>query len=421
MLPRFEILPNSLKVVLVPCEAESVAVGFFIAVGSRFEKKKLTGISHFVEHMLFKGTPSRKSLDITRAIEGRGGNFNAFTSEESTCYYIHLPSDYASDAIEILSDMYLNASVDGEEFEREKQVIIEEIKMYADEPSSVAAEKLQRNIFPCSQLGESVSGTEETLCPMTRTDLLKHIDDNYVSEKTVVAIAGNFDEKAVLRQLSSLPVRKAKARRAVKSAKRLLLRDVESFSIVKKDICQAQLAVGYRAFGHDDDRRFALLLLDALLGRGMSSRLFQQVREKHALSYDISSGTQLFSDTGFFTISAGLHPDNSFKAISIIDREIEKICERRVSSNELKRTKEFVIGNSRLSNERVTSKLFYHGSTMLRHGKLIPLSENIARIRAVTTEDIYSLANEIFNPKNRSVSWVVPNSADEKKFSKFGR
>ena len=199
MSPRCETLSNGLRVVMVPCEAESVAVGVFVRSGSRHENAETAGISHFIEHMLFKGTPTRKPIDITRSIEGLGGNFNAFTGEESTCYYMHLPSEYLADAVDILADMYLNAAIPEDEFSREKEVIIEEIRMYADDPGSVAMENLQRNLFPDSQLGASVAGSEESLRPMKASDLRKYIKSHYRADNTVVVIAGAIEPDEAMR------------------------------------------------------------------------------------------------------------------------------------------------------------------------------------------------------------------------------
>ena len=199
MSPRCGTLSNGLRVVIVPCEAESVAVGVFVESGSRHENDRTAGISHFIEHMLFKGTPKRKPIDITRAIEGRGGNFNAFTGEETTCYYMHLPSEYLADAVDILADMYLNASIPDDEFAREKEVIIEEIRMYADDPGSVAMENLQRNLFPDSQLGAPVAGSEKSLRPMKPSDLRKYIKSHYRADNTVVVIAGAVESEKAMR------------------------------------------------------------------------------------------------------------------------------------------------------------------------------------------------------------------------------
>ena len=407
MSPRCETLRNGLRVVLVPCEAESVAVGLFIASGSRHESAKTAGISHFIEHMLFKGTPTRRPVDITRAIEGRGGNFNACTSEESTCYFAHLPCEYLGEAVDILSDMYLRATLPADEFVREKQVVIEEIKMYADEPDSVAMENLQRNLFPKSTLGAPVAGTPASLAPMKPSDLKCYIKSHYRADNTVVVIVGAFDEAKATKLVEAAfgSLRRQSASIGIDRA--LTGRPVATVS-VSKDIAQAQLALGYRTFGICDRRKYAATVMDAVLGRGMSSRLFQEVREKRGLSYDIASRMQFFQDAGMFTVTAGLDAGKAKKTLETVDKELRRICEKPVSAAELKRTKEFLVGNFRLSHEKVTSKMFFYGQTMLSFGRLVSPQEQVEGIRAVTPADVQAVARAVFRPANRSVSWVVP-------------
>ena len=408
MSPRCETMGNGLRVMLVPCEAESVAVGIFIASGSRHETAKTAGISHFIEHMLFKGTPTRKPIDITRAIEGRGGNFNACTGEESTCYFAHLPCEYLPEAVDILSDMYLRATIPSDEFVREKQVIIEEIRMYADEPDSVAMENLQRALFPKSQLGAPVAGTTDSLGPMRPADLKRYIKSHYLPSNTVVVVVGNFDETRALKEIEKR-FRTCSDRRLVGcSDDKPQQGKPVSHVMASKDVAQTQLALGYRTFGIGDSRKYAATVLDAILGRGMSSRLFQEVREKRGLSYDISSRMQFFQDAGMFTITAGLDPAKAKNALATIDRELKRIREKPVSAAELKRTKDFLIGNFRLSHEKVTSKLFFYGQTMLSFGRLVSPQEQVEGIRAVTAADVKRVANAILKQSNRSISWVVP-------------
>ena len=402
------VLKNGLRVVLVPCEAESVAFGLFVASGSRHEPAKLAGISHFIEHMLFKGTPTRKPVDITRAIEGRGGNFNAFTSEESTCYYAHLPSEYLSEAVEILSDMYLNAAIPDDEFEKEKQVVIEEIRMYADEPDSVAAENLQRALFPKNSLGVPVAGSPETLGPMTPKVLRNYIRSHYLPRNTIAVVAGSFDESAAL-ALVELYLGSHRSRSAAFGFGPVdfAVPPVANVS-AQKDVNQTQLAIGYRTFGVRDQRKYAATVMDAVLGRGMSSRLFQEVREKRGLSYDISSRMHFFADAGMFTITAGLDGARLELAMKTIDRELARMRERRVGAAELRRTKEYLVGNFRLSHEKVTSKMFFYGSTMLSFGRLMTPQEQIDGITAVTSADLQAVANSILRPESRCVSTVQP-------------
>ena len=410
MSPRCDALPSGLRVVLVPCEAESVAAGVFVESGSRHEDERLSGISHFIEHMLFKGTVKRRPVDITRAIEGRGGNFNACTGEESTCYFVHLPSEYLAEAVDILADMYLNATVPDDEFAREKEVIIEEIRMYADDPGAVAAENLQRNLFPDSRLGAPVAGSEASLRPLTPGDLRRYVKSHYRADNTVVVLAGAMDPDRAL-----AVVAKAFAPLGRRSRSRGRVRAVSSGSgrvvaaeTVRKDVQQAQLAVGWRTFGLEDTRRYAATVIDGILGRGMSSRLFQEVREKRGLSYDIASRMQFFQDAGMFTVAAGIDVAKREKVLALVEREVARLCERGTSATELRRTKEFLCGNFRLGHEKVVSKMFFYGAMMLAYGRPVSTAEQSAGVMAVTAEDVRQTAKAIFRRANRSVSWVLP-------------
>ena len=401
-------LENGLRVVLVPCEAESVAAGLFIATGSRHETAREAGVSHFVEHMLFKGTPTRTPLQISQALEGRGGNFNACTSEEATCYYTHMPDEYLGESVDILSDMYLNASFPKDEFEREKGVIIEEIRMYDDDPDSVAMENLQRNLFPRCSLGAPVAGTPESLLPMRPEDLRRYVAGRYLPSNTIAVVVGSFDPDRAMRELSSrLGGFSRKGRRAPDGGSPLRGR-VVPFQTASRDIKQTQVALGYRTFGIHDGRRYAATVFDAVMGRGMSSRLFQSVRERRGLSYDIASHMRFFGDAGMWTVGAGVAPEKAEAAMAVIDRECARIREHRVSAAELKRTKEFLIGNFKMSHEAVVAKLFFYGQTLLAFGRVVSPEDQIDGIRAVTAEDVQAVAGAIVRPGCRSASLVTP-------------
>ena len=405
-------LGNGLRVALAPCEAESVAVGLFVASGSRHETAKTAGISHFIEHMLFKGTPTRTPLQITQAIEGRGGNFNACTGEEATCYFTHMPDECLAESIDILSDMYLNASIPEDEFNREKGVVVEEIRMYADEPDSVAMENLQRSLFPDSQLGAPVAGSEKSLAPMKPDDLRRYIRSHYRADNTIAVIVGNFNpDKAfalVSKAFSSLkPSKHSPTHPIIQSPT-----PPTPWVSVEKDVQQTQIALGYRTFGIGDRRRYAAAVFDALMGRGMSSRLFQSVRERRGLSYDISSRMQFFTDAGMWVVTAGVAPDKAETALATIDRELERIRERKVSAAELRRTKDFLTGNFKLSHEKVTSKLFFYGQTLLSFGRPVMPEEQVEGIRAVTADDVQNAARAILRPRMRAVSLVTPRLSE---------
>ena len=415
MLPKatLETLPNGLKLVLVPDDhVESVCFGLFVASGSRHEAAKDAGISHFIEHMLFKGTATRSALAISQAIEGRGGNFNAYTSEEGTCFYAYLPCDYLPTAVDIISDMFAHAAIPAAEFARERQVILEEIKMYADEPDAVAAENLSRALFPDNALGLPIAGSAATLDKMTPQALRAYIRRAYVPSATTAVVAGRFEPSVaralVEKALGGLAGGKPLAHVPLDMRKRPV-KEVRA----ARDIQQVQLALGFRVFGvrAPDRKKYAANVFDGLMGRSMSSRLFQSVREKRGLSYDIRSQLQFFEETGGWAVTAGLATDRVPQALAAIEREFARIRAKRPGAAELKRTKEYLVGNFRLGLEQVRARLFYFGNCVQTYGRVLPPEEVVAGIAAVTADDVLAIANEILQEKNRSVSWVVPKPA----------
>ena len=415
MLPEatLEILPNGLKLVLVPDDhVESICFGLFVASGSRHETPECAGISHFIEHMLFKGTKTRSALEISQAIEGRGGNFNAYTSEEGTCFYANMPFNLLGTAVEILTDMYAHAAIPDGEFERERHVVLEEIKMYDDEPDSVASENLSRALFPKNALGLPIAGSEATLGKMTPKTLRAYIRRAYVPKATCAVIAGHFEpavaRRMILRALGEqsggepLPYEKVKARpRPLKEIR------------ATRDIQQVQLALGFRTFGAFAPLRKKAVanVFDCLMGRTMSSRLFQSVREKRGLSYDIRSQLQFFDDVGGWAVTAGLDTTRVDEAVATIEREFARIRAKRPSAAELRRTKDYLLGNFRLSFENQRSRMFYFGGCAQTYSKIIPPAEMIAAIEAVTADDVLTVANEILQDALKSYSWVTPKSS----------
>ena len=412
MLPKatLETLPNGLKLVLVPDDhVESVCFGLFVASGSRHEAAKDAGISHFIEHMLFKGTATRNALAISQAIEGRGGNFNAYTSEEGTCFYAYLPCDYLPTAVDIISDMFVHAAIPDAEFVRERQVIVEEIKMYGDEPDAVASENLSRALFPNNALGLPIAGSAATLAPMTPQTLRDYIRRAYVPSATTAVVAGRFEPSAARALVEKARGGLAEGRPLAHVPVNMRKRPVKEVHATR-DIQQVQLALGFRTFGvrAPDRKKYAANVFDGLMGRSMSSRLFQSVREKRGLSYDIRSQLQFFEETGGWAVTAGLATDRVPQAMEAIEREFARIRAKKPGVAELKRTKEYLIGNFRLGLEQVRSRLFFFGNCVQTYGRVLPPEEIVAGIAAVTADDILALANEILQEKNKAVSWVVP-------------
>ncbi len=410
MLPNAVLhrLANGLRVVFINNDsAESVSFGIFIASGSRHEDAADAGISHFIEHMLFKGTKKRSALKISQAIEGRGGSFNAYTSEESTCFYAHLPCEALERAVDILTDMYINAAIPKEEFERERRVVLEEIKMYEDEPDAVASENLSKCLFPGNPLGLPVAGNGDALGAMTPQHMREYIRRAYVPAATVAVVSGRFNPAKALslieKTLGALPPGEPPGYEKMNPRKRVV-KEMRT----AREINQVQLALGYRTFGIHDSRKYAANVFDCVMGRSMSSRLFQAVREKRGLSYDIGSNLRFFSDCGGWTVTGGIDSKRADEALAAIENEIDKIRTGKVSAAELKRTKDYLLGNYRLGFERPQSGMFYFGGSVLTHDKIVTVEETVKKIEAVTADDVLAVAQAILDDRNKAVSWVLP-------------
>jgi predicted Zn-dependent peptidase len=311
--------------------------------------------------------------------------------------------------VDIISDMFVNAAIPDAEFARERQVILEEIKMYADEPDSVASENLSRALFPDNALGRPIVGSAATLDKMTPQMLRGYIRRAYVPSATTAVVAGRFEPSAaralVEEALGGLAEGKPISHVPVNMRKRPV-REVRA----ERDIQQVQLALGFRTFGvrAPDRKKYAANVFDGLMGRSMSSRLFQSVREKRGLSYDIRSQIQFFEETGGWVVTAGLATDRVPQALEAIEREFSRIRAKRPGAAELNRTKEYLVGNFRLGLEQVRARLFFFGNCVQTYGRVLPPEKIVAGIAAVTADDVLAIANEILQEKNRSVSWVVP-------------
>ncbi|HOE61221.1 MAG TPA: pitrilysin family protein [Kiritimatiellia bacterium] len=406
-------LKNGVSVVTSAIEnAESIAMGIWIGVGGRHERRPLAGVSHFLEHMLFKGTPTRSALAVSQAIEGRGGYLNAFTQEEATCYYARLPYEYLPQAFDVLSDMYLHAAIREEDFRRERDVILEEIKMYQDLPQHVVQENLLEAMFRDHALGAPLSGNPKSLGAMSRETLLRYKARAYTPGSTVFAFAGRLDHEACV----------ARVERAVGGQPRRRGLDFmrvdgrvpqRRLSLTRKEIAQTHAVIGFRIFGRHDDRRYALRVLNGVLGENMSSRLFQSVRERRGLCYSINSGFQLFEETGLFTVSGGFDARRTIAALKRTAQEMRRLIDAPVGARELRRVKEYLQGTFRLGLEGVGNQMMFIGESLLNYGRVVCPEETLAGIAAVTADDVQRVAEEVFEPSRLTLSLVVPNAQAE--------
>ncbi|MFH0879947.1 MAG: pitrilysin family protein [Lentisphaerota bacterium] len=405
-------LDNGLRVVTVNMpQVESVAMGVWVGVGGRHEQEKYSGVSHFIEHLLFKGTKTRSARAISEAIEGRGGYFNAFTQEESTCYYARISSEHLWSVFHILADMYMNPRFDEKDLNKERGVIIEEIMMYRDQPQHVAQENLGRLLWVNHPLGRPLIGTVDNIEKLSRRDILAFKERYYVPACTLVVFAGKVQHGECVERVSSLMKKRSKG---LKPSYKLVTPATRqrSISVAAKDIEQTQMAMGLRLFGRHDKRKYPLKLMSIILGENMSSRLFQIVREKHGLAYSISSSLELFDETGLLGVQAGVDRRNKIKALRLVIKELKRMKQGNVTASELRRAKDYSIGQLRIGLESTTNQMMWAGENIMSYGRFYQPDEIIRLIQGVTAEQIQETVSPLLRPDRLSVAMVCPEGEE---------
>ena len=390
---------------------QSATMGIWVGVGGRYEPARISGISHFIEHLLFKGTERLSSRDITQAVEGRGGYFNAFTQEESTCYYARIGYDHLPKVLDVLGEMFLNPRFDEGDIEKERHVILEELMMYHDQPHHHVHDMLGEAMWSNHPLGQPLIGSPETLERINRAELVKFKDSRYVPGRTVFTFAGRVDHARCVAEVEAMTAHLKKRRKpAFKEVSASVPQERLTFQAREAE--QAHLALGFRTFGRSKKARYTLRLMSAILGENMSSRLFQSVRERHGLAYSIHTSYQLHADTGAFLISAGLDREQLQKALALVVKELTRLRDKRVGAAELKRARDYVIGQIRLSMESTTQRVMWMGENLLEHDRVIPPEETVARLEKVTSDDIQKLAVSLLQPKHASLSLIASEVSD---------
>ena len=388
----------------------SASLGIWVGTGGRYEPAEVGGVSHFIEHMLFKGTRKRNAKEISQAVEGIGGYLNAFTGEESTCFYSKARSDRFGDLLDVLMDMFLNSKFEPRELEKERGVIKEELAMYLDQPQQQVQELLNETLWPRHPLGRSITGTVKTLDAMDRRILLGYRRQNYVAANILVTAAGNLRHSDVVNAVARYAGKFVRGERPrfepvtdQQTEPRLLL--------ITKKTAQAQLALGLRTCSRHDERRFALRLLNTLLGENMSSRLFQVLREDRGLAYSIHSSLCFFDDVGALVISAGLEAGQLPRALKLIFRELRRFTEAVPTARELRQARDYLIGQLDLGLESTDNRMTWLGDQLLGYGTIIPPAEIKRRLCEVTAAEIRRAAREFFRPERFSLALVSPVKA----------
>jgi predicted Zn-dependent peptidase len=389
----------------------SVSVGVWVGVGSRYEPPKMNGACHFIEHMLFKGTDQRSAREISAAVEGIGGYMNAFTGEESTCFYARASHDRLEDMLDVLMDMFLASRFTPEDIAKERGVIKEEIAMYLDQPSQHVHELLNETMWPGHPLGRPLTGTEKTIDSFTRQGLLEYRQANYNAATTLVTAAGNVRHAQVVKAAAPYA-------RKFPPGKRPPFLPVEArqtgprIRLFTKKTAQMQVALGMAICSRHDERRYALRVLNTLLGDNMSSRLFQVLREDHGLAYSVHSSLSYLDDTGVLTISAGLDTDKLSKAMTLMMRELRRFTTALPGHRELRQARDYLIGQLDLTLENTENHMMWLGDHLLGYGKVLSPSQIKERVARVTAAQVRQVAREFLQPERMSLAMVSPLKSD---------
>lgn len=399
------VLNNGLRIISESVRGfRSVSVGLWAEVGSRNETKERGGISHFLEHMVFKGTKKRTPQQIALSLESLGGSLNAFTGREQTCYYARILDEHLPQAMDVLSDILVNPKLSARDMEKERRVICEEIKDVEDAPSDYLHDLFCENLWVDHPIGRPIMGTVKSVNAITRKDLISHMRANYSPENIIVAAAGKVDHD----QLVKLARRHCRfnhnnGTRPDPIAPTTAMRRNQAFH---RDLNQAHVCIGVRATPFLDQRRHILLVLNNLLGGGMSSRLFQSVREKRGLVYTIYAFHDFFKDSGLFAIYFGTMPEQTVEAADLVFEEFRKVKKQPIPSKLLDDVKNQIKGNLMMGLESTPNRMHRIARHEIFTGKYIPVKQTMAAIEQVTPKEVQEFANEIFVPDNMTVSMI---------------
>lgn len=403
------VLDNGVRVLTetVP-SVHSVAVGAWVEAGSRDEAPSQGGITHFIEHMVFKGTRRRRGHHINQRMESVGGYLNAFTTKEHTCFYARGLEEHLGRALETTVDLVAEPTLPPREIEKEKDVVVEEIKMYEDAPEDHVFDHYEAAVYPDHPLGRPVIGTPETVRSFSRDDLTGYIDRHYVPNRLVVSVAGRVRHDDVVRRVERLL---AGFSRAPHPAEREPADGYAPVEVaVERPVQQAHVVIGTRAFGALDPRRTTLSVLNTILGGGMSSRLNQNVREKYGWCYSVYSFVNVQQDSGDVGVYIGTDASRVDRSRVLIERELRRLAESPVSARMLERAKHQLKGSIVLGLESMSNRMQRLGRVELTYGRVVPVEEVVEEIEAVTAEGVRAVAEELFAPGRLSTVALLPSN-----------
>lgn len=416
-------LKNGLRLVTVP-QPGSLATTLLVLVeaGSKYETRELNGLSHFLEHMCFKGTVKRpRPLDIAKELDGIGAEYNAFTGQEYTGYYVKAEAHHFDQIVDVLSDLYINPTLEPPEIEKEKGVIIEEINMYEDLPMQRVQEHFSRLLYGDQPAGWEIGGRKEVIRRLTRLDFLRYRGEHYVAKATIIVLAGAFDRAKAVKKIgqlfSGILVSPKFGKTETKEHQ-----EKPEVMVKHKESDQTHLVLGVRAFPVFDKRRYVLDVLSDILGGGMSSRLWQRVREELGAAYYVNAGPSLFSDHGYWAVSAGVDHNKLEVVVGVILEELQRAMNVPVAEEELRRAKDHLIGRLILGLETSDKLAFFYGGQEVTLRSLLSPEQLIKKIKSVESRDLQVLARELFQNKKLNLALIGPFKEERRlrKILKFG-
>ncbi len=401
-----EVLENGIRLLTenVP-HSPSVTIGAWVLMGSRAEKEEESGIVHFIEHLLFKGTQKRSAFDLARDIDGVGGILNGFTGEEFTCFYVKVLPEHIDLALDLLSDMLIHSTFNPEELEREREVVLREIKMVEDSPDELVHDLFFEILFPDDPLGRPVAGREKVIAEISRDRIVKFWENYYQPPRIILAAAGQVEMRTFLdrvtRYFSTFPGdRISREPDPIRLSKKPPIR----IKSINKPLEEVYLCLGNHGYSMTHPRRYAFQVLNVYLGGGMSSRLFQEIREKRGLAYSIYSFTNAFLDTGILGIGLSTSPGQVRECLNLIGREINQVKDGEISEEDLHRVKEQIRGNLLLSLEGSDGRMARLARGEFYFGKPVAISEVLEGFTRVTREEVSQVARDIFKAENFSLA-----------------
>jgi predicted Zn-dependent peptidase len=420
---RYWDLESKAKMVVeaIP-HVKSAAIGLFVGVGSRHEKPHLAGASHFIEHMLFKGTESRSAREIAESFESMGGQLNAFTSKEYTCLYARTLDEDIYKAMEIVFDMLFNSSFTGKDFATEKDVVSEEINMYEDAPDELIHDVFMSQLWRGNSMGGPILGTLDSVAGFDRDEIYSFYRYSYQPSNLVIAIAGNVDPERIREKVDAYLASRSRDEVAFRMERPQPY--VPFMQMVDKETEQVQLCLGVAGLSYHDESRFTLNVLNSILGGGISSRLFQSIREEQGLAYAVYSAPSNYSDTGSFAVFVGTGPHKVGRFFEELHKELERFLKEGVSGEEIVRTQHLIKSSMYLGLESVINRMTRLGKSVLMYGKVIDLEESIERIFAVRQDMVLDLAKKMLAEQELSMAAI--GSAEvlpsvEQEFSRWWR